>query len=92
MILDVSLWPSNDNMLSTFCDDEIKELTEYYEILLCQNGFNTHQIPTEWDCLKSYLFANFKIKIKNLQVWKEIFSEIVFLRNAKMFFTALKFY
>ena len=37
-ILDVLSWSCDDNMLSTFRDDEIKVLTQYYEMLLCQNG------------------------------------------------------
>ena len=75
-ILDVSSWSCDDNVLSTSCDDEIKELTQYYEILFCQNGLDTHQISNEWDWLKSYLLSilKWKSKIDYLQIWKKTFT------------------
>ena len=63
-------------MLSTSCDDEIKELTQYYETLFCENGLDTHQVSNEWDWLKSYLLSilKWRSKIDYLQIWKKTFT------------------
>ena len=48
------MWPLEDNILSSYCNDEILAVTNHYEQLLTQNGCNIFQIPKECDRLKSY--------------------------------------
>ena len=51
----MSSWPMEENVLSTYCDEEILLVINHYEKLLSQNGCNTEEIPPEWDCVKAYL-------------------------------------
>ena len=48
-IVDVSLWPTEEKVLSTYCDEEILLVVNNYEKLLSQNGSNIEEIPPEWD-------------------------------------------
>ena len=69
-VLDVSVWPLEDNILSSYCNDEILAVTNHYEQPLTQNGCDIFQILTEWDRLKSYLISilNSRSKFDYLEV------------------------
>ena len=72
----MSSWPTEENALSTYCDEEILLVVNYYEKLLSQNGCNIEEIPPEWDLEKAYLELILKsqTKIYYLEVWKSIFT------------------
>ena len=80
LVLDVSMWPLEDNILSSYCNNEILAVTNYYE-LLTQKGCNIFQIPTEWERLKSYLIPILKSQSKS---GREFLKTKVLLENAKM--------
>ena len=84
-VLDVSMWPLEDNILSSYCNNEILALTNHYEQLLTQNGYNIFQIPLEWDRLKSYLIPILKSqsKVDYLEVQKGIFKNEGVARECK---------
>ena len=69
-VLDVSMWPLEDNILSSYCNDEILAVTNHYEQPLTQNGCDIFQILTEWDRLKSYIIPilNSRSKFDYLEV------------------------
>ena len=84
LVLDVSMWPLEDNILSSYCNNEILAVTNYYE-LLTQKGCNIFQIPTEWERLKSYLIPILKSqsKVNYLEVWKGISKNEGVVRECK---------
>ena len=84
-VLDVSMWPLENNILSSYCNDEILAVTSHFERLLTQNGCDIFQIPTEWDRLKSYLISILKSRSKfdYLEVWKGIFKNEDVVRKCK---------
>ena len=79
------MWSLEDNILSSYCNDEILSVTNHYEQLLTQNGCHIFQIPTEWDRLKSYLIPilTSRSKVDYLEVWKGILK--VLLENAEVY-------
>ena len=50
----MSSWPTEENFLSTYRDEEILLVINHYEKLLSQNGYNIEEFPPEWDCVKAY--------------------------------------
>ena len=46
-VLDASMRPLEDNILSSYCNDEISAGTSHYEQLLTQNACDIFQISTE---------------------------------------------
>ena len=46
-VLDASMRPLEDNILSSYCNDEISVGTSHYEQLLTQNACDIFQISTE---------------------------------------------
>ena len=84
LVLDVSMWPLEDNILSSYCNNEILAVTNHYE-LLTQKGCNIFQIPTEWERLKSYLIPILKSqsKVDYLEVWKGISKNEGVVRECK---------
>ena len=75
-IADVFSWPTEENALSTYCDEEILLVVNHYVKLLSQNGCNIEEIPPKWDRVKAYLGPILKsqTKIDHLEVWKSIFT------------------
>ena len=61
-VVDVSMWSLEDNILSSYCNDEILAVTNHYEQLLTENSCHIFQIPTEWDRLKSHTNSYVTIK------------------------------
>ena len=84
-VRDVSMWSLEDNILSSYCNDEILSVTNHYEQLLTQNGCHIFQIPTEWDRLKSYLIPilTSRSKVDYLEVWKGIFKNEGVVRECR---------
>ena len=66
-------WPTEENVLSTYCDEEIFLVLKHYEKLLSQNGCNTEEIPPEWDFFKTHLelILMLHTKIDYLKVWND---------------------
>ena len=81
----MSSWPREENALSTYCDEKILLVVNYYEKLLSQNGCNIEEIPPEWDRVKAYLELILKsqTKIYYLEVWKSIFTNDNIKRECK---------
>ena len=79
------MWSLEDNILSSYCNDEILSVTNHYEQLLTQNGCHIFQIPTEWDRLKSYLIPilTSRSKVDYLEVWKGIFKNEGVVRECR---------
>ena len=84
-VRDVSMWSLEDNILSSYCNNEILSVTNHYEQLLTQNGCHIFQIPTEWDRLKSYLIPilTSRSKVDYLEVWKGIFKNEGVVRECR---------
>ena len=61
----MSSWPMEENVLSTYCDEEILLVINHYEKLLSQNGCNIEEIPPEWDRVKGLLITDFEVANKN---------------------------
>lgn len=55
VILDVPMWPKEEEALQQYGDQAISELKEFYQALLIQNDCNTDKILSEWNRLKVYI-------------------------------------
>ena len=84
-IVDMSSWPTEENVLSTYCNEEILLAVNHYEKLLSQNSCNIEEISPEWDCAKAYLEPILKSQTKTdyLEVWKNIFTNDNVKRECK---------
>ena len=54
VILDVAMWPKEEEALQQYGDQAICELKEFYKALLIQNGCNIDKVLSEWNRLKVY--------------------------------------
>ena len=54
-ILDFNLWQKEQESLSSYCNEEILQLSNHFETLLQLNQFVVISIPNEWDVLKGYV-------------------------------------
>ena len=52
-LLDTSIWPSNDENLATFGENQILEVIKHFNDILLSNSCNICQVQTEWDRLKN---------------------------------------
>ena len=52
-ITDMSSWPMEENVLSTYYDEKILLVINHHEKLLSQNGCNIEETPTKWDLVKA---------------------------------------
>ena len=88
-VLDVSMWPLEDNILSSYCNNEILALTNHYEQLLTQNG--TTFFKFLWNGtdsnLTSYQFLSHNQRSTTLKSRREFSKTKVLLENAKMYCT-----
>ena len=81
----MSSWPTEENVLSTYCNEEILLVVNHYEKLLSLNGFNIEEISPEWDRVKAHLesILNSQTKIDYLEIWKSIFTNDNVKRECK---------
>ena len=54
-ILDFNLWQKEQESLSSYCNEEILQLSNHFEALLQLNQCVVISIPNEWDVLKGYV-------------------------------------
>ena len=52
VILDVPMWPKNEESLQHYGDQAIRELKKFYNALLMQNGCKIDKVLPEWNRLK----------------------------------------
>ena len=52
VILDVAMWPKEGEALQQHGNQAIRELKEFYETMIVQNGCNTDKVLSEWNRLK----------------------------------------
>ena len=74
-MLKVSTWPPVSNA-EKFDEQEIIEMTNYFENLFSTRPTQVDKIPVEWVVLKSYMLpiiSNNK-KSSNLTIWKIVFK------------------
>ena len=54
-LLDISIWPIDDENLTTFGEDQILELIKHFNDILLSNSCNIYLVQTEWDRLKNHI-------------------------------------
>ena len=52
-LLDTSIWPTNDENLATFGENQILEVIKHFNDILLSNSCNICQVQTEGDRLKN---------------------------------------
>ena len=85
-MLDVSTWPPVSSA-EKFGDQEIIEMTNYFENLFSTGPTQVDKIPIEWVVLKSYMLpiiSNNK-KSSYLDIWKILFTNATIIKNAETF-------
>ena len=75
-LLDTSIWPSDDENLSTFGENQILKLIKHFNVILLSNSCDIYQVQTEWDRLKNhtYILEN-NLKTTYLNIWKKSFYQ-----------------
>ena len=49
-----AMWPKEEDAFLQYGDQAIRELKEFYQALLIQNGCNIDKVLSEWNRLKVY--------------------------------------
>ena len=73
VILNVSNWPKDDEVLKTFGERELDTLRSHYNDLLLENGCELSKIEYEWDRLKIFIKDMQVGCPKYMEVWQKVF-------------------
>ena len=79
-LLGTSIWPSDDENLATFGENQILERIKHFNVILLSNSCDIYQVQTEWDRLKNHLYIlENNLRTTNLNIWgKKITNSTIF--------------